>query len=270
MFAASHTRAAAVVIGGAAAGTVAFACARRCFSTTNLTSLVKQGRKAVCIGKNYSEHIAELSQLGPEWTNEGEPEPVIFLKPTSSYAFPGEPLVLPRRRSKAPPVNNGVHHEVELAVVVGKALGRHDGADALDDATLMARHVAGYCLALDMTERDEQTAAKNKGMPWSVAKGYDTFLPLSNPFTLRDGEAWQTLHLWLDVNGVRRQECDAGVMIHSIPALLRHCSKIMTLEPGDLLLTGTPKGVGRVVAGDRITAGVVGHVEMAVEVQDEV
>lgn len=116
---------------------------------------------------------------------------------------------------------------------------------------------------------DEQTAAKNKGMPWSVAKGYDTFCPLSTPFQLHEGESWRTLRLWLDVNGARRQECDAGVMIHDVPSLLRYVSKIMTLEPGDLLLTGTPKGVGRVVAGDTITAGVMGHAEMSVEVRDE-
>ena len=210
--------------------------------------------------------VVAVSQLGPEWKPEAEVEPVLFLKPTTSYAFPGEPLVLPRRRKNAPEVRNGVHYEVELAVIIGERLSRDDGLDALSDEALIARYVAGYCVALDMTERDEQTAAKNKGMPWTVAKGYDSFLPLSEPFTLSAGASWKTLRLYLDVNGTRKQECDAGVMIHSVPALLRFIPQIMTLEPGDLLLTGTPKGVGRVVPGDRITAGAVGHVEMAVPV----
>ncbi len=229
--------------------------------------LVKSGRKAVCVGKNYHDHIVELSQLGPEWKPEAESEPVLFLKPTTSYAFPGQPLVLPRRRKAAPDVKNGVHYEVELAVIIRERLSRRDkNLAALSDDALLARFVAGYMVAIDVTERDEQTASKNKGMPWTVAKGYDSFCPLSEPFTLGAGEPWTKVRLYLDVNGVRRQECDAGVMIHSIPSLLKYIPQIMTLEPGDLLLTGTPKGVGRVVPGDTMTAGALGHVQMTVPV----
>lgn len=119
------------------------------------------------------------------------------------------------------------------------------------------------------TERDEQTSAKKKGMPWSISKGYDTFLPLSDPFQLGAGEDWRTLRLWLDVNGERRQTCEAGTMIHSIPELVRFCSTVMTLEPGDLILTGTPEGVGRLVAGDHIRAGIDGKVHMRVDVVQE-
>ena len=230
----------------------------------SLGALLRSGRKAVCIGKNYRKHITELAQLGPEWKLEEEPEPVLFLKPTTSYAHPGEPLVLPRERpgSKVPH-EHGVHHELELAVIIGSR-----ARDVADDASAM-RCVAGYVLALDITQRDEQTAAKNKGMPWSVAKGYDSFLPLSEPFALADADDWRTLRMWLDVNGERRQECEAGSMIHSVPALIRFCSSVMTLEPGDLIVTGTPEGVGKLVAGDRITAGVVGYADMQVEVRQE-
>ena len=129
--------------------------------------------------------------------------------------------------------------------------------------------IAGYVLAIDATERDEQTAAKNKGMPWSVAKGYDSFLPLSTPFTLEADEEWWMLRMWLDVNGEQRQACDAGVMIHSVPVLICFVSSVMTLLPGDLILTGTPAGVGRLQSGDVITAGIDGKVEMRVEVRSQ-
>ena len=223
-----------------------------------------RARSAVAIGKNYREHITELAQLGPEWKLEEEPEPILFIKPTTSYAWPGEPLVLPRKRARplgtGPSSTHGVHHELELGVIIGQR-----AKDVTDEASAMDC-VAGYVVGLDITERDEQTAAKVKGMPWSVSKGYDSFLPLSEPFTLAAGEDWKTLRLWLDVNGERRQACDAGTMIHSVPSLIVYISSIMTLEPGDLILTGTPAGVGQLVAGDRVVAGVKGHVEMAVDV----
>lgn len=167
---------------------------RHLSSRSSLRELISTtGKKAVCIGKNYREHITELAQLGPEWKLEEEPEPVLFLKPTTSYAWPGTPLVLPRRRPGCPVAAKlGVHHELELAVVIGTR-ARH----VTNDESAMAS-VAGYVLALDMTERDEQTAAKNKGMPWTVAKGYDTFLPLSEPFELAPGEDWRKLRLWLE------------------------------------------------------------------------
>ena len=120
---------------------------------------------------------------------------------------------------------HGVHHELELGVIVGRACkGLTDEAEAM-------RCVAGFVLGLDITERDEQTAAKTKGMPWSVCKGHDSFLPLSAPFTLAPGEDWRTLRLWLSVNGERRQACEAGAMIHSVPELLCFISSVMTLEP---------------------------------------
>ena len=228
-----------------------------------LHNLLLSGTKAVCIGKNYREHITELAQLGPEWKLEEEPEPVLFLKPTSSYAWPGQPLVIPRRRPAVLgggiTTNHGVHHEVELGVIIGST-----AKDITDDASAM-ECVAGYVLGLDMTERDEQTTAKNKGMPWAASKGYDSFLPLSHPFSLAPGEDWRTLKLWLDVNGTRRQACEAGTMIHSVPKLIQFISSIMTLQPGDLILTGTPKGVGQVVPGDTITAGIIGKAEMSVQ-----
>jgi acylpyruvate hydrolase len=193
---------------------------------SSLEALLRAGKKAVCVGKNYRDHVTELAQLGPEWSTNIEPEPILFLKPTTSYAWPGAPIVLPTRRSTSGVASvHGVHHELELGVIVGRACkGLTDEAEAM-------RCVAGFVLGLDITERDEQTAAKTKGMPWSVCKGHDSFLPLSAPFTLAPGEDWRTLRLWLSVNGERRQACEAGAMIHSVPELLCFISSVMTLEP---------------------------------------
>ena len=322
----------------AAAVTSLLLLARRWRRQGSLEALLRAGKKAVCVGKNYRDHITELAQMDPVWQLGENPEPILFLKPTTSYAWPGEPLVLPPRRGRSGMASvHGVHHELELGVIVGRACkGLTDEAEAM-------RCVAGFVLGLDITERDEQTVAKTKGMPWSVCKGYDSFLPLSAPFSLAPGEDWRALRLWLSVNGEQRQACEAGAMITSVPQLLCFISSVMSLEPrskahtlprlaarprgtarpaclpsgqpsgalaawmperergcggaagvacprspstafthppppsptlhrlraprpGDLVLTGTPSGVGRLLPGDAIAAGVAGHVEMAVAV----
>lgn len=229
----------------------------------SLKALLRSGRKVVCIGKNYEAHITELSHLSPHWDLSIEKDPVIFLKPTTTYAFPGEPLVLP----KSPPFFGEVHHELELGVIIGEEAKDVQG----DDAVAMSK-IAGYCVALDMTARDIQTAAKAKGMPWSVAKGYDSFLPISDPFPASDVsgiEGWKNLKLRLEVNGDLKQSCDAGTMIHSVPSLIRYVSSIMTLQPGDLLITGTPDGVGPVFAGDVMKASIQGHCSVTVKVEQK-
>eukprot|EP00729_Bicosta_minor_P013460 gene13460-30932_t len=202
-----------------------------------LKTLLRSGRKVVCIGKNYEAHITELAHLSPKWDQAKEKDPVLFLKPTTTYAFPGEPLVLPR----SPPFVGEVHHEVELGILIGEVTKDANG----DDEEVMSK-IAGYCLAIDMTAREVQTAAKAKGAPWSIAKGYDSFLPVSDPFPASDvaggADGWKHLRLELEVNGQVRQSCDAGTMIHAVPSLIRYVSSIMTLEPGDLLITGTPEG----------------------------
>ena len=219
--------AAATATLAAAVATLLLLARRRRRRASSLEALLRAGKKAVCVGKNYRDHVAELARLGPEWSTDIEPEPILFLKPTTAYAWPGAPLVLPARRRGAAGVASvhGVHHELELGVIVGRACkGLTDEAEAM-------RCVAGFVLGLDITERDEQTAAKTNGMPWSVCKGHDSFLPLSAPFTLAPGEDWRALRLWLSVNGEQRQACEAGAMIHSVPQLLCFISSVMTLEP---------------------------------------
>lgn len=148
-----------------------------------------------------------------------------------------------------------MHHEVELGVVIGEAGRQVSESDAM-------KHVAGYALALDMTARDLQAAAKKSGGPWTIAKGYDTFCPISRFVTKDELKDPQDTRLWLQVNGVIKQDGNTRDMVFAIPHLISYISRIMSLEPGDLILTGTPSGVGPVKPGQTITAGLAGIIEM--------
>ena len=148
-----------------------------------------------------------------------------------------------------------LHYEVELGVVIGKT-----GKD-LSVATAMS-HVGGYTLALDMTARDIQNQAKSKGHPWSVAKGYDTFCPVSKFISPEEGLDPNNATLWLRVDGQERQRGSTRDMVFPVPNLLSYISSIFTLEAGDVVLTGTPEGVGPVTVGQTITAGIEGVLEM--------
>ncbi|MEM6645260.1 MAG: fumarylacetoacetate hydrolase family protein, partial [Bacteroidota bacterium] len=156
----------------------------------------------------------------------------------------GERIVLP-------PQSADVHHEVELVVLIGTGGAQIAEADALN-------HVAGYAVGLDMTARDIQTRAKAKGHPWSVAKGFDTFAPLGDFVPAADVSDPQTLDIRVAVNGETRQHGHTSDMIFSVAHLISYASHIFTLEPGDLIYTGTPEGVGPVHAGDTLRAAVSG------------
>jgi acylpyruvate hydrolase len=154
----------------------------------------------------------------------------------------GSPIVLPEGVKS-------IHHEVELGVIIGKRCKDVRERQAFDN-------VAGYCIALDMTARCWQDKAKKKGLPWTAAKGFDTSLPVG-PFIPASLVADpMALTLWCNVNGVQRQRGCTGDMLFAIPELISRVSKVHTLEEGDLLLTGTPAGVGPVQAGDRIAIGI--------------
>eukprot|EP00913_Durusdinium_trenchii_P016902 g15890.t1 len=188
-------------------------------------------RKIVAVGKNYRKHIAEMAQIGSakdeKFSAEAPKAPVLFLKPTTSYLPMGAgPILLP--------VGIGpVHHEVELGIVIGKRCKRVPEAAAMEV-------ISGYCVALDLTARDLQTAAKDRGLPWSE---------VPDP---------TNLELFCEVNGQQRQRGHTGDMIFKPPQLIAEISKVFTLEPGDLILTGTPEGVGPIEAGDKIRGGITG------------
>ena len=189
--------------------------------------------KILCIGRNYAAHVAEMGDVS-------RAEPVVFLKPTTALVADGGEIVLPRQSAD-------IHHELELVAVIGTG-GRHiDQADALD-------HVAAYALGLDLTARDLQAEAKAKKGPWSIAKGFDTFAPLG---PLADAAAVgdpQALEIALTINGDERQRGTTDHMVFSVARIVSFLSSVFTLEPGDLIYTGTPEGVGPVGDGDRLHA----------------
>ena len=193
--------------------------------------------KILCIGRNYVDHIKELGNEPPD-------RPVIFMKPATSVIFEGESIIIP-------PYSSDCHHEAELAVLIGK-----DGKDIPETQAL--EHVAGYGVAIDLTLRDVQAELKKKGLPWDIAKGFDTACPLSAFVAADRVKDPQALQIMLTVNDETRQNASTALMIHSIPQIISYISSIFTLEQGDVILTGTPAGVGPVKSGDRLYAEISG------------
>lgn len=193
--------------------------------------------KIICLGRNYHDHIRELGNDLPE-------RAVLFMKPATSIIASGEKVVIPDYSSDC-------HHEVELAVLIGRGGKKISEASAND-------HIAGYAVAIDMTLRDVQQELKQKGLPWDIAKGFDTACPLSDFVPAASVATPGDLRLTLSVNGTVRQDASTALMIRPIPRIIAEVSAIFTLEPGDILLTGTPAGVGPVVRGDRMIATIAG------------
>ncbi|XP_036594427.1 acylpyruvase FAHD1, mitochondrial [Trichosurus vulpecula] len=204
------------------------------------------GKNIVCVGRNYADHVKEMKSAVLS-------EPVIFLKPSTAYAPEGTPILMP-------PYSRNLHHELELAVVMGKQTCAVSEAEAMD-------FVGGYALCLDMTARDVQDECKKKGLPWTLAKSFTSSCPVSKFVPKEKIPDPHKLKLWLKVNGQLRQEGETSDMIFSIPYIISYVSKIITLEEGDIILTGTPKGVGPVQENDEIQAGIDGIVNMSFKVE---
>ncbi|KAK4990457.1 hypothetical protein LTR66_001048 [Elasticomyces elasticus] len=204
----------------------------------------------------HSDHIKELNNQRPK-------QPFFFLKPTSSILLPGDGPVLR-------PKGVNMHFEIELGLVMGKTVRNLDP----DDTQGALDAIDSYLLAIDMTARNVQDEAKRKGLPWSIAKGFDTFLPISNSIPKSRIADPHNVEIWLSVNGQVKQQDSTELMLFRIPRQLSDISRVMTLEKGDLVLTGTPKGVGPVTTGDVMTAGMrvdgkdVEEANMKVEVED--
>ncbi|KAH6582109.1 hypothetical protein BASA60_002123 [Batrachochytrium salamandrivorans] len=193
----------------------------------SIRMFTQTGRKIIAIGRNYALHAKELGNTVPE-------SPMFFIKPTSSYIQPPGAIEIPH--------NTVVHHEIELGVVIGK-----EGRDITEAEA--GSFIGGYVLALDMTARNLQDEAKKKGYPWTVAKGYDTFTPVGSFIPVSDVKDNSNLNLTLKVNGKIKQSGSTGDMVFGIPKLISHVSTVMRLEAGDVILTGTPAGVGPVETG---------------------
>jgi len=189
--------------------------------------------KLVCLARTYKKHAHEMNANITK-------NPLLFLKPASSVIFNGESIIIPK-------MSNCLNHEVELGVIIGKKCKNISQKKALD-------YVLGYLLALDITARDIQSEAKKNGWPWSVAKGFDTFAPISEVVLKENVSNPNNLDLSLKINGKVRQSSNTKNMIYSVERIIKFISEVMTLERGDLILTGTPKGVGEIVKGDIIEA----------------
>ena len=183
-----------------------------------------------CIGRNYAEHAKELGNAVPT-------EPIVFLKPTSALCYDGEKILLPARSTR-------VDHEVEIVVAIGRGGKNISTADA-------PSHIGGLGVGIDFTARDLQDKAKEKGLPWTLSKGFDTFAPISSFIAPpKDGADLARLEIELTVNGELRQKGSSAEMIFPIAKLIEYLSQNFTLSPGDLIFTGTPKGVAPLKSGD--------------------
>lgn len=186
--------------------------------------------KAVCVGRNYLDHIQELNNSVPT-------EPLLFMKGNNAFAFLEENISIPAQGE--------CHNELEVALLVGKTMS-HPSEVAIEQC------IAGIGLGLDLTLRDKQTEMKSKGYPWERAKAFDGSLPLSKFVSLEQFADLQNITFQLKVNGEQRQSGNTGLMIHSCQQLLQEIVTSFSLYPGDVVLTGTPKGVGPLLPEDEL------------------
>jgi 2-keto-4-pentenoate hydratase/2-oxohepta-3-ene-1,7-dioic acid hydratase in catechol pathway len=189
--------------------------------------------KIICLAQTYKKHAEEMNSNITK-------EPLLFLKPSSSVIFNENSIIIPSK-------SKSLHHEVELGIVIGKKCKDINKKDA-------DKYILGYLLALDITARDIQSEAKKNGWPWTISKGFDTFAPISEIILKNKVKNPNNLDLSLKVNGLIRQKSNTKNMIYSVERIIEFISQIMTLEKGDLIMTGTPEGVGEINDGDIIEA----------------
>ena len=189
--------------------------------------------KIICLARTYRKHAEEMNSKITE-------KPLLFLKPASSVIFDNQTIVIPKQ-------SNLIHHEVELGVVIGRKGRNIQKKKAMD-------HILGYLLGLDITARDIQEEAKKHGWPWTISKSFDTFCPISEVILKEKVDDPHNLDIILKVNNEIRQSSNTRFLIYSIDEIIEFISSIMTLEPGDLILTGTPEGVAPIREGDIVEA----------------
>jgi fumarylpyruvate hydrolase len=195
-------------------------------------------RRIYCVGRNYAEHAREMGH-----DPDREP-PFFFSKPRDAVTATGRTLPFPTETAE-------LHHEIELVAAIGRGGSDIDVAAALD-------HVYGYAAGLDMTRRDIQQEAKRLGRPWDLGKGFDDSAPCSAIRPAAEVGHPDAGAITLDVNGSLRQAADLADLIWRVPEIIAYLSRFVRLEPGDLIMTGTPSGVGPVHVGDTVTGEVAG------------
>ncbi|MDR9414998.1 MAG: fumarylacetoacetate hydrolase family protein [Gracilimonas sp.] len=188
-------------------------------------------RTIYCIGRNYAKHAKEMGSPIPKI-------PLVFLKPLSSICYDGDIISLPSQ-------SNEIHFEAEIVIAISKT-GKNISHGSTHD------HISGIGIGIDFTARDIQRIAKKQGHPWSIAKGFDNFAPISSFIPRNKIENVDDLDIKLFQNGFMKQHGNSSEMIFPIPNLINFLSQIYTLHPGDLIFTGTPEGVGPVHSGDKL------------------
>ncbi|MAY36191.1 MAG: isomerase/hydrolase [Spongiibacteraceae bacterium] len=190
-------------------------------------------KKVVCAGLNYALHVKEMNSKAPDT------EPVLFIKPATALQDLHAPLCIPKDRG-------AVHHELEIALLIGRRLSQCSAAEAVGA-------VSGLGLALDLTLRDLQTELKKAGRPWEKAKGFDGACAISHFVPISQCPPLDNIDIALSVNDSPRQQGNSRDMLFPIPSLLCAISEYFTLEPGDIVLTGTPEGVGPLSGSDQLS-----------------
>lgn len=203
-------------------------------------------RRIYCVGRNYAAHAREMGQ-----DPEREP-PFFFCKPADALVAGGGPVPFPSRC-------RNLHHEVELVVAIGTG-GRDIPSDYAE------RHIFGYGVGIDLTRRDLQAAARDKGQPWDSAKGFDASAPVSAITPVQLSGHPRSGRIALTVNGETRQQADISDLIWCVPEIVAELSSLFELKAGDLVFTGTPAGVAALEKGDRIEATVDGLEPLKVKI----
>lgn len=194
-----------------------------------------------CVGRNYAEHAKEMGFTGRE-------APFFFMKPADAVLCADEDAAL---SMPYPSLTSNLHHEIELVVAIGKG-GKHiPAAHAME-------HIWGYAVGLDMTRRDLQNDMKKQGRPWCIGKAFEASAPISAITPAAQAGDVQNAEIWLQVNGQDRQRSNVNQLIWNIAETIEHLSNAWELQPGDLIMTGTPEGVGAVQTGDVLEGGISG------------
>jgi 2-keto-4-pentenoate hydratase/2-oxohepta-3-ene-1,7-dioic acid hydratase in catechol pathway len=198
-----------------------------------------------CIGKNYAKHAAEMGSGIPK-------DPIVFLKPAAAYVADGGSINYPE-------ITNELHHEVELVIAIGKDCGNTTLENAWDC-------VAGTAVGLDITMRDQQRKAKEKGLPWTTAKAFKTSAPISKIVPVNELNGQKHFDLQLKVNGELRQSANTIEMERPVEQLIKYLDDIFSLKKGDLIFTGTPEGIGEIHKGDKLEAELKGFAALSADV----
>lgn len=194
-----------------------------------------------CVGRNYAEHAKEMGFTGRE-------APFFFMKPADAVVAPtgDAPVQMPY-----PSLTSNLHHEIELVVAIGKGGKNIPASEAF-------AHIWGYAVGLDMTRRDLQNEMKKQGRPWCIGKAFEYSAPIGPVTPAAQAGDIEQADIWLQVNGQDRQRSQIGQLIWNIAETIEHLSQAWELQPGDLIMTGTPEGVGAVQVGDLLEGGVTG------------